>query len=107
MYDPLMRVLTTLEILQARERVSGADLAKRMEVSLRTVQRYVARLQDLGIPVESSRGVGGAYRLRPGFRLPPLMFTDEEAFALALGLQALRQVGLASFAPASEAVSYT
>lgn len=102
MYDPIMRVLTVLEILQAREFVTGAELAERMEVDLRTVQRYIVRLKDLHIPVESSRGVGGAYRLRPGFRLPPLLFTDEEAFALSLGLRALRQLGLSAFAPATE-----
>jgi predicted DNA-binding transcriptional regulator YafY len=102
MYDPIMRVLTVLEILQAREHVSGAELAKRLEVNARTVQRYIARLQDLCIPVESTRGVGGAYRLKPGFRLPPMMFTDEEAFALTLGLRALRHLGLAAFAPATE-----
>src|SRR5215469_5543195 len=102
MYDPIMRVLTVLEILQAREHVSGTELAKRLEVNPRTVQRYIARLQDLCIPVESTRGVGGAYRLKPGFRLPPMMFTDEEAFALTLGLRALRNLGLAAFAPATE-----
>ena len=102
MYDPIMRVLTVLEILQAREHVSGTELAKRLEVNPRTVQRYIARLQDLCIPVESTRGVGGAYRLKPGFRLPPMMFTDEEAFALTLGLRALRHLGLAAFAPAME-----
>lgn len=105
MYDPIMRVLTVLEILQAREHVSGAELAERLEVDIRTVQRYIARLQDLSIPVESVRGVGGFYRLRPGFRLPPLMFTDEEAFALSLGLRALRQLGLSAFAPATEGAS--
>jgi predicted DNA-binding transcriptional regulator YafY len=104
MYDPIMRVLTVLEILQARDRVTGAELAERLEVDLRTVQRYIVRLKDLHIPVESSRGVGGAYRLRPGFRLPPLLLTNEEAFALSLGLRALRQIGLAGFAPATEGV---
>ncbi len=102
MYDPIMRVLTVLEILQAKDHVSGAELADRLEVSSRTVQRYIARLQDLCIPVEASRGVGGSYRLKPGFRLPPLMFTDEEAFALTLGLRALRHLGLSAFAPATE-----
>lgn len=102
MYDPIMRVLTVLEILQARDFVSGAELAERLEVDLRTVQRYIVRLKDLHIPVESSRGVGGAYRLRPGFRLPPLLLTNEEAFALSLGLRALRQIGLSAFAPATE-----
>src|SRR5580658_2621605 len=102
MYDPIMRVLTVLEILQAREHVTGAELAERLEVDLRTVQRYIVRLKDLHVPVESSRGVGGAYRLRPGFHLPPLLITNEEAFALSLGLRALRQIGLSAFAPATE-----
>jgi len=102
MYDPVMRVLTVLEILQARDHVSGSELAARLEVNLRTVQRYIARLQDLCVPVESVRGVGGFYRLKPGFRLPPLMFTDEEAFAVMLGLRGLRHLGLSAFAPATE-----
>lgn len=102
MQDPIMRVLTLLEILQTRESVTGAELVERLEVDLRTVQRYIVRLKDLSIPIESSRGVGGAYRLRPGFRLPPLLLTNEEAFALSLGLRALRQIGLSAFAPATE-----
>ncbi len=102
MYDPVMRVLTVLEVLQARDFVSGTELAERLEVDLRTVQRYIVRLKDLSIPVESSRGVGGAYRLKPGFRLPPLLLTNEEAFALSLGLHSLRQLGLSAFAPATE-----
>jgi predicted DNA-binding transcriptional regulator YafY len=102
MYDPIMRVFTVLEILQARDHVTGAELAERLEVDLRTVQRYIVRLKDLNIPIDSSRGVGGAYRLRPGFRLPPLLLTNEEAFALSLGLRALCQVGLSAFAPATE-----
>jgi predicted DNA-binding transcriptional regulator YafY len=102
MYDPIMRALTVLEVLQARDHVTGAELAQRLEVNLRTVQRYILRLKDLNIPVESSRGVGGAYRLRPGYRLPPLLLTNEEAFALSLGLHSLRQVGLSAFAPATE-----
>jgi len=102
MYDPIMRVLAVLEILQARDHVTGAELAERLEVDLRTVQRYIVRLKDLSIPIHSSRGVGGSYRLRPGFRLPPLLLTNEEAFALSLGLRALRQLGLSGFAPATE-----
>jgi predicted DNA-binding transcriptional regulator YafY len=102
MQDPVMRVLTVLEILQARDSVSGAELARRLEVDLRTVQRYIVRLKDLSIPIDSTPGVGGAYRLRPGFRLPPLLLTNEEAFALSLGLRALRQIGLEAFAPATE-----
>lgn len=104
MYDPSMRVLTVLELLQTHGRMSGADLAGRLEVSVRTVQRYVARLQDLGIPVVGARGPGGFYRLRPGFRLPPLMFGTDEAFAVALGLDALTMLGLSSTATAAESV---
>lgn len=102
MYDPIMRVFAVLEILQARDHVTGTELARRLEVDLRTVQRYMVRLKDLSIPVESVRGVGGSYRLRPGYRMPPLLFTNEEAFALSLGLRSLRQLGLAAFAPATE-----
>ncbi|MDP9369152.1 MAG: helix-turn-helix domain-containing protein, partial [Chloroflexota bacterium] len=53
MYHPTTRVLTTLELLQAHPRLSGADLAARLEVDRRTVRRYVTMLQDLGIPVEA------------------------------------------------------
>jgi predicted DNA-binding transcriptional regulator YafY len=105
MYDPIMRVLTVLEILQARDHVKGSELAARLEVNLRTVQRYIARLQDLCVPVESVRGADGFYRLKPGFHLPPLMFTDEEVFAVALGLRGLRHFGLSAFAPATEGAS--
>jgi predicted DNA-binding transcriptional regulator YafY len=99
-YSPTLRLLTVLELLESHERVTGAELAHKLEVSDRSVQRYVAQLQDLGIPVESTRGVGGAYRLKPGFRLPPLMLTDDEALAVSLGLRALEPLGLSAFAPA-------
>ncbi len=100
MYDPSMRVLTVLEMLQTKERVTAAELAERLEVSSRTVQRYVARLQDLGVPVTSTRGRGASYRLRPSYRMPPLMFNAEEAFAVALGLHALQHIGLTALSPA-------
>ena len=88
MYHPTTRVLTVLELLQAHERLSGPELARRLEVDVRTVRHYITMLQDLGIPIESERGRYGAYRLRPGFKLPPLMFTEDEAVALTLGLLA-------------------
>lgn len=102
MYDPSMRVLTVLELLQARERVTGKELAEHLEVSDRTVQRYIMRLQDLGVPVESTRGPGGSYRLKPGFRIPPLMFDADEALAVSIGLDALGSIGLGTIAPAAE-----
>jgi predicted DNA-binding transcriptional regulator YafY len=91
-----------LELLQARGRMGGPELARRLEVGERTVRRYVAMLQEMGVPVEAERGRYGAYALRPGFRLPPMMFTDEEALALALGLLSARRLGLSGVAPAVE-----
>ncbi len=102
MYFPTTRVLTVLELLQSRQRMSGPELAERLEVNIRTVRRYITMLQDLGIPVETERGRYGSYRLRPGFKLPPLMFTVEETLAVTLGLLAARKLGLAVAAPAVE-----
>lgn len=88
MYHPTGRVLTVLELLQSRPQITGRELADRLECDLRTVRRYVAKLQDVGIPVESAAGPAGGYTLRPGFRLPPLIFTEDEASAVVLGLVA-------------------
>jgi len=93
---PATRLLTMLEVLQARGRVSGRELAERLEVDPRTVRRYAVKLEELGIPVEAERGPGGGYRLRPGYKLPPLMLTDDEAAAVVLGLIAARQTGIAT-----------
>jgi predicted DNA-binding transcriptional regulator YafY len=102
MYQPTTRLLTVLELLQARPHLTGAELARRLEVDGRTVRRYVTMLQDAGIPVEAMHGRYGGYRLRPGFKLPPLMFSEEEALAVTLGLMAARRLGLAGAAPATE-----
>jgi predicted DNA-binding transcriptional regulator YafY len=59
-------------------------------------------LQDIGIPVEAERGRYGGYRLRPGFKLPPLMWNEEEALAVTLGLQAVQQLGLSQTVPTVE-----
>lgn len=86
MYHPTSRVLTVLELLQSRPSITGPELAERLEMDVRTVRRYITHLQDVGIPVEANIGRHGGYRLRPGFKLPPLMFTEEEATAIMLGL---------------------
>src|SRR6266567_3728552 len=88
MYHPTSRVLTVLELLQSRPSISGPELAARLEMDVRTVRRYITHLQDVGIPVEATIGRHGGYRLRPGFKLPPLPFTEEEATAIILGLLA-------------------
>ncbi len=96
MYSPTTRLLTLLELLQSRAEMSGSELAQRLEVDVRSVRRYVTMLRDMGIPVESEKGRYGAYSLRPGFRLPPLMFTNTEILAVILGLMAVRRLGMAT-----------
>ncbi|HEX9824818.1 MAG TPA: YafY family protein [Actinomycetota bacterium] len=91
---PATRLLAMLEVLETRGRVSGRELAERLEVDPRTVRRYAVKLEELGIPVEAERGPYGGYRLRPGFKLPPLMLTDAEATAVVLGLIVSRQTGI-------------
>jgi predicted DNA-binding transcriptional regulator YafY len=104
-YHPTTRVLTVLELLQSRSRLSGAELAERLEVDRRTVRRYIGTLQDLGVPVEAEQGRYGGYRLRPGYKLPPMMFTEDEALALIFGLLVSRRVGLGDAAPVEGALA--
>ena len=99
MYSPVERLLTVLNLLQARGSIRASELAERLEVNARSVRRYVVMLQDLGIPVEAERGRYGGYRLRPGFKLPPLMWTAEEAVAVTLGLRAAEALGLGKSQP--------
>jgi predicted DNA-binding transcriptional regulator YafY len=101
MRHPTTRVLALLELLQSQARMNGAELAARLEVDRRTLRRYIATLEDIGIPILAERGRHGGYALMPGFKLPPMMFTDDEALALSLGLLAARGLGLAESAPAS------
>ncbi|WP_329437486.1 YafY family transcriptional regulator [Streptomyces sp. NBC_01280] len=91
---PAGRVLTLLELLQSGGTRTVAELADRLGVEGRTVRRYVHHLIDLDVPVESVRGRYGGYRLAPGYRLPPLMLSDDEALAVLLGLVAGRRAGL-------------
>jgi len=96
MQTPTARLLELLELLQTRPLTTGREISERLAIDARTVRRYIAALQDLGIPVEGQRGVGGGYRVRPGYRLPPLMLSDDEAVIVVLGLIAARRQGLDS-----------
>jgi predicted DNA-binding transcriptional regulator YafY len=87
-------VLALLELLQGAGQYTVGDLATRLGVDERTVRRYVEHLTDLGIPVQARRGRYGGYQLARGYKLPPLMLTDDEAVAIALGLTAGRNSGL-------------
>ncbi|MEU4338701.1 YafY family protein [Micromonospora lupini] len=101
MSHPAARVLALLELLQARHRATAGELAGRLGVDERTVRRYAATLVELGIPVLADRGRHGGYRLHPGFKLPPLMLSDDEAVAVLLGLVVAERVGLATELPAT------
>src|ERR1700712_956754 len=94
MARPTARVLTLLELLQSGGVRTVAELADRLQVDERTVRRYVDHLVDLDVPVESVRSRYGGYKLAPGYRMPPLMLTDDEALAVLLGLIAGRRAGL-------------
>jgi len=91
MYSPTTRLLAVLALLQTHQQMSGAEIAQRLEVDVRTVRRYIMSLQDMGVPVEGERGPHGAYYLGRGSKMPPLMFTNEEAVALVLGLHVIRE----------------
>jgi predicted DNA-binding transcriptional regulator YafY len=99
-YQPTTRVLAVLELLQTHGRISGAEMATRLGVDGRTLRRYIATLEEIGIPVTAERGRGGGYALIAGFKLPPMMFTEDETLALSVGLLAVRGLGLSEAAPA-------
>jgi len=87
MLETSARLLALLSLLQARRDWSGETLAQRLEVSARTVRRDVDRLRELGYPVHATKGPDGGYRLEAGSDLPPLLFDDEQAVAVAVALQ--------------------
>jgi len=103
-YRPTARVLTVLELLQAHGRLTGAELARRLEVDMRTVRNYIQTLADLGVPISAERGRYGAYFLRPDYKLPPLIFTEDESLVLTLSLLVAREHGLAQTLSAFEGV---
>ncbi len=87
MADTTTRALALLNLLQAHRHWPGSELAERLGVTERTVRRDVERLRELGYRIESTPGVAGGYRLEAGSAVPPLLLTDEEAVAMAIGLR--------------------
>lgn len=94
------RLLGILLQLSGGKIVSAVALAARFEVSLRTLYRDMEVLSALGVPVVAQQGRGGGYRLLEGYLLPPIMFSEEEAVSLMVGLAALRAVRTQPFAGA-------
>src|SRR4051794_28895574 len=101
MTDPTHRTLRLLSLMQGRRDWAGADLANRLDVSLRTLRRDVERLRELGYPVQARPGVDGGYRLAAGAALPPLVLDDDEAVALTVGLQSAASGAVAGMAESS------
>jgi predicted DNA-binding transcriptional regulator YafY len=95
------RTLRLLSLLQTHRYWPGAELAGRLDISVRTLRRDVDRLRELGYPVDAQRGVEGGYQLAAGAALPPLLLDDEEAVALAIGLRTAAQGAVAGIEEAS------
>ncbi|WP_281248832.1 helix-turn-helix transcriptional regulator [Lentzea fradiae] len=95
------RLLRLLSLLQMPREWPGSELARRLEVTSRTVRRDVDRLRGLGYPVEATQGVLGGYRLVAGTAMPPLLLDDEEAVAIAVGLRTAARQPVAGIAEAS------
>jgi len=79
------RLITLIMTLQRQPEQKAADLAEKLGVSVRTLHRYFGMLEEMGIPIYAERGPYGGFSLARGYKLPPLVFTPEEAVALYLG----------------------
>ena len=99
--DTAGRLLSLLSLLQMPREWPGSELARRLEVSPRTIRRDVDRLRELGYPVEASMGAEGGYRLVAGTAMPPLLLDDEEAVAIAVGLRTAARQTVAGIEEAS------
>ncbi|UJW76277.1 helix-turn-helix transcriptional regulator [Rhizobium sp. SL42] len=98
------RLFEIIQILKlSRAAVTAQSIADQLEVTMRSIYRDIAALQAMRVPIEGERGLG--YILRPGFDLPPLMFTVEETEAIVLGLQMLERSGDTSLRRSAESVN--
>lgn len=84
--SPTTRVLQVLELIQGSPGITAERLAERTGVSERAIRRHVGILREAGLPIESVRGPYGGYRVGRGLRLPPLMFTTDEALGLVMSV---------------------
>lgn len=92
MTTPATRLLTLLMLLQRQPNQKAAALAAKLGVSVRTLHRYFGKLEEMGIPIYAERGPHGGFSLVRGYRMPPLIFTPEEATALYLGTRVAREM---------------
>ena len=99
------RLISIILMLQRRGTLKAGELAEELGVSERTVHRYMSMLDELGIPIYSERGPYGGFSLVRGYKLPPLIFTPEEATALYLGAELVRDIWGASYFDAAAAAT--
>jgi len=92
MTTPANRLLTLIMLLQRQPNQKAADLAEQLDVSVRTVHRYFSMLEEMGIPLYSERGPQGGFSLVRGYKMPPLIFSPEEAVAIYLGASLVKEM---------------
>jgi predicted DNA-binding transcriptional regulator YafY len=97
---PTNRLFRILLIMEREKVVTAKQIADQLEVSLRTIYRDIKAIAESGVPICSEAGVG--YSLQKGFYLPPLMFTETEVQALALGAKMIQEYGDASMCQAAD-----
>ncbi len=86
------RLISLIMLMQSRPLWKAAELAKELNVSERTIHRYMGMLEEMGIPIYTERGPYGGFALMRGYKLPPLIFTAEEATVLYMGAQLVEEV---------------
>jgi predicted DNA-binding transcriptional regulator YafY len=92
MSNTATRLISLIMLLQRRPNQKATDLAGELGVSVRTVHRYIAMLDDMGIPIYSERGPYGGFSLVRGYKMPPLVFTPEEAVTVYLGTSLVEEI---------------
>ena len=104
MNKPATRLLTLITLLQRFPNQKAPDLAGQLGISVRSLHRYMEKLDEMGIPIYSERGRYGGFSLMRGYKLPPLVFTADEAVAISLGTQLVEQMWGDLYADAAHSV---
>ncbi len=92
MSNTATRLITLIMLLQRQPNQKAAELADKLGVSVRSLHRYIMMLDEMGIPICSERGPYGGFSLVRGYKMPPLVFTPEEAVAVYLGTSIVREM---------------
>jgi predicted DNA-binding transcriptional regulator YafY len=86
------RLFSLIQLLQSRAMWTASELADTLDVSVRTIHRYMETLEEMGLPIYAERGRGGGFALLRGYKIPPLIFTAEEATVLYMGANLMRKL---------------